>query len=192
MAQDCDRLLAQVVQISERRFQSPAHALPAILKMLGFRIRWSDQVPDDVYAYTLFDRREVVVARDLRGRLKFPGSVRGVLHACLAHELAQIRLRSWRPGKCRSPDKEVYAYSCALLVPQREVLGQPETRVLQGGLLQDQETMWKQVLRLAERYQVTGAFMALALQRYGVIRFHRKRREIRPCPVSLRRATRVA
>ena len=194
MSQDSARLLELTSQKNRKFFPIPARALAYIIRMLGYRLSWSDHLPEDVYAYTNFDAREVVIARDLRRRLVYPEAARGVIHASLAHELGHIRMhaRQARQGKRGLHwEREAHAYACALLVPYRDVMAQPETQVLRAGLLQDQESLWKQVLRLAERYEVTGALMACALERYGIIKVHSKTRVIRACPILWQRARRV-
>ena len=195
MSLDCTRLLTQISRRSKKRFQTPAQALPEVVRMMGYKIVWSSQVPENVYAFTNFDRREVVLAKDLKQRLSHPASLRGVVYACLAHELGHIRMHAHEARKGKRSvrwESEAHAYSGAFLVPHREVLSEPETQVLLGGLLQDQESMWKQVLRLAERYQVNGSFMACALNRYGVLRFCPRTRKLQVSNVLMRRATRIA
>lgn len=88
-------------------------------------------------------------------------------------------------------EDEAYAYSCAFLVPYRDLMSQPEAMVIRAGLLQDQDALWKNVLRLAEVYEVSGGFMAIALQRYDVIEFDVQSRRIRPCTVLGRKITKA-
>jgi hypothetical protein len=194
MSRDCEILISRLAAKGQKTFTTRAAALPAVVRMLGYKIIWSDDVPDDVFGYTHFDHRQIVLAKDLRDRLEFPEAFGGFLNATIAHELGHIRMHAnaaLRGKRELAWENEAYTYSCAFLVPFKEVMSEPECRLIRAGLLQGQETLWKQVLRLADIYQVSGAFMASALQRYGVIKFDTRRRTIKPCTVLVRKRTRL-
>lgn len=193
MSRDCQVLIDQLATQKRKTFAVRADALRSIIRMLKYEIVWSPQVPDDVFAYTHFDERRVIIAKDLRSRLDFPESFEAMVNATLAHELGHIRMHASAALRGKRElrwENEAYSYSYAFLVPYKELMNEPECRLIRAGLLQEQETLWKNVLRLAEAYKVSGAFMAIVLQRYGVIKFDQWNRTIKPCTILVRKATR--
>ena len=194
MHRDCERLLEQLAMKRRKAYKTRARALPAVIRLLGYKLKWRDEVPEDVFGFTHFKNKEVVLPRDLAERMDFPQSLDAFLNATLAHELGHIRLHATaalQGHRSAKWEDEAYAYSCAFLVPYRDLMSQPEAMVIRAGLIQDQDNLWKNVLRLAELYEVSGAFMATALQRYEVIEFDVKTRVIRPCTVLGRKITRA-
>ncbi|CAM9319976.1 unnamed protein product, partial [Phaeothamnion confervicola] len=181
MSRDCQGLIDQLAARKGKNFITRAEALTPVIHMLGYKVIWSPKVPDDIFAYTNFDDRRVILAKNLRSRLDFPESFQALVHATLAHELGHIRMHASAALRGKRElrwENEAYSYSYAFLVPYKELMNEPECRILRAGLLQDQETLWKNVLRLAEVYRVSGAFMAIVLQRYGVIKFDHWNRTI--------------
>lgn len=182
-SQDRDRLLARLRCKTRKRFEVPAEVVEDIIQLHGYRIENSQNLPSSMLGCCHFDEKLVLLPDRLAIRLRHPQSAPKVVMSVLAHELGHIRLhaRRARAGEREAVwEDEADHYAQVFLVPWPLLMARREVQLLTRATWQCQRSLWKYVLRLANYFRVSGAFMVRALEGYGLIDFCGKSRQISP------------
>lgn len=182
-AQDRDRLLARLRRKIRKRFEVPAEVVEDIIHLHGYRIESSQYLPSSMLGCCHFDDKLVLIPESLAIRLRHPQSAPKVVRSVLAHELGHIRLhaRRARAGEREAVwEDEADHYAQVFLVPWPQLMACREVQLLTRSIWQCQRSLWNYVLRLANYFRVSGAFMVRALERYELIDFCGKSRQISP------------
>jgi hypothetical protein len=184
-AQDRDRLLARLRRKLRKRFEVPAEVVEDIIQLHGYRIKSCQNLPSSMLGCCHFDDKLVLIPNSLAIRLNHPQSAPKVVLSVLAHELGHIRLhaRRARAGEREAAwEDEADHYAQVFLVPWQQLIARREVGLLMRPTSRCQKSLWSYVLRLANYFRVSGAFMVRALERYGLIDFCGKSRHISPRP----------
>lgn len=182
-AADRELLLDEHRKLSRQAFSVPAEVVHHVVRQQGYAIRETSKLDPGILACTDFENRIVWVALDFAERLDHPRAWRQVYVSTLAHELAHIRLHAALTDElAHQPEWETEAalYSQIFLVPEAQLKRRIEVTCMRRTQARAQSLLWSYVLRLADHFQVSGAFMVRTLAQYGLIDFDEQTRTIVP------------
>lgn len=179
-AADCEHLLGRVRQRIRRPFWVPGEVVREAIWAAGFQVL-REPLERGVLGVCDPEDRRVLFAKNFRMRLKCPWAASKVLTSTLAHELGHVRLHAaalragdWEPHW----EQEATLYARVFLVPRPMLMNCLQVRGLLESQGAGQTRRWSYVLRLAEEFLVSGAFMAHTLKAYGLITFNARTRFI--------------
>jgi Zn-dependent peptidase ImmA (M78 family) len=160
-----ERAHGQLLADLKADWEVPSQAVIPLIKTLGYQIRRA-HLSRDRWAEVSFERRTVLVAGDLRGRMDHPESGPRVLVSSLAHELAHIVLHEDKPPRFNH-EVEAWVWATMFLAPWWLLRKSSDVRALSSGILTDRQR-WARIYGIAKYLQVSPSLVQQALRLYGI------------------------